>query len=84
MKAGATRAGRIQGKASIMANRTHIRLAAAVAALLSATPALADRKIALAILTADQFRAVAFDNPVQMFRAANPEFFRGTVLEGSV
>lgn len=43
MKAGAIRAGGIQGKASIMAKKTHIRLAAAVAALLSATPALADQ-----------------------------------------
>jgi hypothetical protein len=43
MKAGATRIGRVQGKAKIMAKKTHIRLAAVVAALLSATPALADQ-----------------------------------------
>ena len=35
-------------------------------------------------LTAEQFRAVAFDNPVKMLRAANPSFFDGTVLEASV
>src|SRR3954452_20677189 len=43
MKTGATRAGQFLGKAAVMAKKTHIRLAAAVAALLSATPALADQ-----------------------------------------
>ncbi len=47
MQAGATRTGASQRKAIVMANRTHIRLAAAVAALFSAsviaTPALADQ-----------------------------------------
>jgi hypothetical protein len=31
-------------------------------------------------LTADQFRAFVFDNPVRLLRQCNPEFFDGTAV----
>ena len=33
------------------------------------------------ILTEDQFRALAFDNPVALWGGTNPKFFDGTVVE---
>jgi len=35
------------------------------------------------LLTPEQFRAFTCDNVVRMLTAVNPEFFRGTVLEGA-
>ncbi len=36
------------------------------------------------VITAEQFRAFTYDNPVRMFTAVNPGFFDGTALEGHV
>lgn len=33
------------------------------------------------VLTAEQYRAFVFDNPVELFRGANPDFFTGTAVE---
>jgi hypothetical protein len=36
------------------------------------------------LMTEDDFRAMAFDNPVELFATGNPDFFTGTAIESAV
>lgn len=35
------------------------------------------------LITPTQFRAFAFENPVQLHGGMNPDFFRGTIVENA-
>ena len=44
----------------------------------------AHRAVDRGLMTEDDFRAMTFENPVELFRHRNPDFFTGTVIEFEV
>ena len=44
----------------------------------------AHRAVDRGLMTEDDFRAMTFENPVELFATGNPDFFTGTVIESEV
>ena len=44
----------------------------------------AHRAVDRGLMTGDDFRAMTFENPVELFATGNPDFFTGTVIESEV
>ena len=44
----------------------------------------AHRAVDRGLMTEDDFRAMTFENPVELFATGNPDFFTGTVIEFEV